>query len=120
MATISGTWLVLIVATSSGADRSPEAWKWGALLLAAVAKTNSLFVVNIQSENEYVYEIRAHLQRVAGLSDLGVEIFDPQVGLPSGALVTASPKIRNQPLLGRAWEWSSRRKIFGTRLFALN
>ena len=56
-------------------------------------------VVNIQHENEYVYEIRVFLQDVMGLDSASVNVFIPEEGLPSGPLLVASPFVRNQPLL---------------------
>ena len=56
-------------------------------------------VVNIQHENEYVYEIRVFLQEVMGLDDTSVEVFNPEVGFAPGPLLIASPFVHNQPLL---------------------
>jgi len=56
-------------------------------------------VVNIQHENEYVYEIRVFLQDVMGLDSTSVEVFNPEVGFAPGRLLVASPFVQNQPLL---------------------
>jgi hypothetical protein len=56
-------------------------------------------VVNIQHENEYVYEIRVFLQDVMGLDGTSVEVFNPGEGLDPGPLLIASPHVRHQPLL---------------------
>lgn len=56
-------------------------------------------ILNIQHENEYVYEIRTHVQDVAGMRDIQIDTFDPLHGLPSGSALIISPKIHNQPLL---------------------
>ena len=56
-------------------------------------------VVNIQHENEYVYEIRVFLQDVMGLDSTSVEVFNPEVGFAPRSLLVASPFVQNQPLL---------------------
>ncbi|MFV2044586.1 MAG: hypothetical protein ACC700_15300, partial [Anaerolineales bacterium] len=56
-------------------------------------------IVNIQYENEYVYEVRTYLQDVWGLEGTSVRVFNPGEGLDSGPAVVASPFVRHQPLL---------------------
>jgi hypothetical protein len=56
-------------------------------------------IVNIQYENEYVYEIRTFLQEVRDLHGTSVEVFNPGGGLATGPLLVASPFVHHQPLL---------------------
>ena len=56
-------------------------------------------IVNIQQENEYVYEIRTFLQDVRDLNETSVEIFNPGEGLSATPLLVASPFVYQQPLL---------------------
>ena len=56
-------------------------------------------IVNIQYENEYVYEVRTYLQEVWGLQGTSVEVFSPGEGLAPGPLLVASPFVLHQPLL---------------------
>ena len=56
-------------------------------------------VVNIQHENEYVYEVRVYLQDVMGFDDRSIEVFNPEEGFAPGPLLIASPFVHNQPLL---------------------
>jgi hypothetical protein len=56
-------------------------------------------VINIQLDNEYVYEIRTFLQDVEGLEDSTVTVFNPVVGLSGRPTLVASPYVRNQPFL---------------------
>jgi hypothetical protein len=56
-------------------------------------------IVNIQHENEYVYEVRTYLQDVWDLDGSSVTIFNPGEGLDPGPLLIASPHVRHQPLL---------------------
>ena len=56
-------------------------------------------IVNIQYENEYVYEVRTYLQEVWGLEGTSVEVFSPGEGLDPGPLLVASPFVLHQPLL---------------------
>lgn len=56
-------------------------------------------IINIQQENEYVYELRTHLQDVVGLLGTQVGVFDPGGGLPPGSALIAAPYVHNQPLL---------------------
>ena len=56
-------------------------------------------VLNIQHENEYVYEVRTYLQDVRGQGEVDVSVFNPAEGLPVGPLLIASPYVQRQPLL---------------------
>jgi len=56
-------------------------------------------IVNIQYENEYVYEVRTFLQDVEDLERSTVTVFDPEQESADGPRLIASPYIQNQPLL---------------------
>ena len=63
------------------------------------ALSEGVVVINIQDENEYVYEIQAYLDALSDVDSSTVRVFSPASGLPSEADLLAVPAVLNQPLL---------------------
>ncbi len=60
---------------------------------------DGVVVINIQDENEYIYEIQAYFDALSSVQGASVLGYDPAVGLPQEATLLAVPVINNQPLL---------------------
>ncbi|MFQ5922545.1 MAG: hypothetical protein ACE5M4_06840 [Anaerolineales bacterium] len=98
----SALWLTTLPNNLSNARQQIAVDRANARLLQFLSEEaggNRELIVNIQHENEYVYEVRTHLQDVKGLVETQVAVFDPGGGLPSGSALIAAPYVHNQPLL---------------------
>ncbi len=98
----SALWLTTLPNNLSNARQQIAVDRANARLLeflSEVAGDDRGVIINIQQENEYVYELRTHLQDVKGLFGTQVGVFDPGGGLPSGSALIAAPYVHNQPLL---------------------
>jgi hypothetical protein len=65
------------------------------------AEPDSTVLVNIQSPNEYYYEMQTQLGQLDGRPDLHVSLFSPGMTLANtpGTIYFVSPYVQNQPLL---------------------